>query len=138
MTENFAERFVEHRNVSLAPQAVSELPFHHGECGLYVTALMVMLQKLIAPELEVVVHLLPRSPAITAMMRRERDERRGSYGSDRFRVRSTRVPLICGNFGNLKVLCRAINQSRKHNGSFLWRPWISTAVTMLVFVPTIR
>jgi hypothetical protein len=35
MTENFAKRFVDHRNVGLAPQAVSELAFHHGERRLH-------------------------------------------------------------------------------------------------------
>jgi hypothetical protein len=40
MTENFAERFVDHRNVSLATQAVAKLALHHRECGLDVAALI--------------------------------------------------------------------------------------------------
>jgi hypothetical protein len=31
MTENFAERFVDHRNIGLTAKRVSEFPFHHGE-----------------------------------------------------------------------------------------------------------
>jgi hypothetical protein len=116
MTENFAERFVNHRNVGLATKPVSEFPLHHGERRFHVTALVIVLQELITPELEVVTHLLPRSAAIPAMMRRERNIRHGSHGSDRLHVRPTRVSLVCGNFRDLKVLRCAVNQSREQLG----------------------
>jgi hypothetical protein len=32
MTKDFAERFVDHRNVSLAAKAISELPWSRGKC----------------------------------------------------------------------------------------------------------
>ena len=63
MTENFAKRFVDHRDVSFAPQAVAELALHHGECGFHIRALVVVLQKLLLPEIEVVIHISPLSPA---------------------------------------------------------------------------
>jgi hypothetical protein len=40
MTENLAERFVDHSNVSLAAEAISEFPLHHGERGFNVAALV--------------------------------------------------------------------------------------------------
>ncbi len=53
MTENFAERFVDHRNASLTAKAVSEFTLHHAERRFDVGTLVVVLQELIAPELEV-------------------------------------------------------------------------------------
>jgi hypothetical protein len=49
MTENLAERFVDHRHIGLAAKAVSELALHHRECGFNVAALVVTLQELLAP-----------------------------------------------------------------------------------------
>jgi len=42
MTENFAESFVDHRNVGLASQRVSELAFHHRKRGFNVRAFTVV------------------------------------------------------------------------------------------------
>ena len=50
MTENFAERFVDHRNVSLAAKGISERALHHGERGLNVAARVIVLQKLLLAE----------------------------------------------------------------------------------------
>jgi hypothetical protein len=69
MTENFAKRFVDHRHVGLAPKTVAELAFHHRERGLHIAALVVVLQKLCAPELEIVIHAVPRASSVTAMGR---------------------------------------------------------------------
>src|ERR1700730_2872992 len=114
MTENFAQGFVVHRNVVLAPQAVSELAFHHGECGFNVTALVVVLQELIAPELKVVIHLFPCSAAVPTVMGRKSKIRHGSHAGNRFHVHSACVALICRDLRDLKVLRGAANQSRKH------------------------
>src|SRR5579863_2295417 len=116
MTENFAERFIDHRNVGLASQAVAEFPFHHRKRGFNVAAFVVVLQKIRAPELEIVIHLLPRSTTVAAMMGSERDERRGPKGCNRFGVAFAGVPLISGDFRDLKVLGRTLSQSGKHNG----------------------
>jgi hypothetical protein len=75
MTENFTERFIGHRNVGLAAKPISELTLHHGECGFDVTALVIVLQELIASELEVVIHLLPRSATVAPVMRGEGNKR---------------------------------------------------------------
>lgn len=36
MTENFTERFIDHRHIGFAPQTVSKLAFHHRERGLHI------------------------------------------------------------------------------------------------------
>jgi hypothetical protein len=48
MTQYLTKYLMDHRHVSLAPQAVAELPLHHGECGFNVGQLVVGLQKLFA------------------------------------------------------------------------------------------
>jgi hypothetical protein len=116
MTENFAQRFVDHCNVGLAPQAVAKFPLHHRKRGFNVGTLMVMLQKLGAPELKIVVHLLPCSASVPAMVRGERNERRGPESSNRFCIAFAGIPLVSGDFGNLKVLSRTLRQRGKHNG----------------------
>lgn len=115
MTENFTERFVDHRNIGLATKPVSEFPFHHGKRGFDVGALVIVLQKLIAPELKVVVHLLPRPAAVTAMMGGEGNERRSAESGDSLCVRPTSVSLVCRDFRDLKVLRCTLCQSGEHN-----------------------
>src|ERR1700733_4442209 len=114
MAKDFTERLVDHRNVSLAPQTVSELPFHHGECSLNIAALVVVLQELLPPELEIVIHLLPRSAAVAPVVRRKGQIRDGSHGGNRFHVGPACVSLVRRDFGNLKILRCAANQSREH------------------------
>jgi hypothetical protein len=94
MTENFAERFIDHRDVGLAPQAISEFALHHGERRFDVRTLVVMREKVRALELEIVIHLLPCSTAVPAMMRCEGNKRRGaSFRRHRFSFqRAFRTP----------------------------------------------
>jgi len=115
MTENFAERFVDHRNIGLAAKAISELTLHHGERGLDVAALVIVLQKLIAPELEVMIHPLPRPTAIPPMMGSERDERRSSKCGDSLCIALTGIALVRRDFGDLKVPSSGVGQSRENN-----------------------
>jgi hypothetical protein len=77
VTEHLAQSLVDHRNVRLAPKPVSEFPFHHAKRGFHVAALVVVLQELRAPKRKVVIHLLPSPAAVSAMMGREGDKRRG-------------------------------------------------------------
>jgi len=70
MTQHFTESFVDHRNFGLAPETVSKLAFHHAESGLHVRSFVVVLQEVVPPKLEVVIHLLPRSPALPAVFTR--------------------------------------------------------------------
>lgn len=66
MTENLTKRFVDHRNVGLASETVTKVPLHHAESGCDVRPFVVVLHKLVLPELKVVVHLGPRSAAASA------------------------------------------------------------------------
>src|ERR1700674_2567112 len=116
MTENFAERFVDHRNVGLAPQTITKFSLHHRKRGFNVRAFMVVLQELGTPELEVVIHLLPSSAAVAPMVRSERDKRCSPQSGDCFGVALAGVALVSGDFSDLKVLSRTLCQSRKHNG----------------------
>lgn len=66
MTENLTKSFIDHRNVSLASQTVSEFSLHHAKRGFDIRPLVVVLQKVVAPEFEssgkplVPFHLEPR------------------------------------------------------------------------------
>src|ERR1700734_3786615 len=68
MTENFAERFVDHRNVGLRPKRVSELTFHHRKRGFNVAALVIVRQKFLLAEVEIVVHFSPLSSSLSLVV----------------------------------------------------------------------
>ena len=140
MTEKFTECFVDHRNVSLAAKAISELALHHAKRGFNVTAFVIARKKIRPLKLEVVIHLFPRPTAIPAMMRSERNKRSGSESGDSLRVALAGVAFVGGDFGNLKVLSCAVLWARtgRTMESFVCRPSISTAVTMFVLTPHIR
>ena len=53
VTQNLTKRFIDHRRIALAANAIAELAFHHAECGFDIRALVVMLQELFTPELKV-------------------------------------------------------------------------------------
>jgi hypothetical protein len=116
MAENFAERLVDHRNIGLATQAVSELAFHHRKRGFDIGAFVIVREKFRTFELEVMVHLLPCSAAVSAMMGRKRDEWNGSNAGNRIGIAATRISLVSGNLCNLKIPCSVLDQSRKHDG----------------------
>ena len=69
MAEHLAQRLVDHRNIRLAAKAISEFPLHHGERGLDIRPLVIVLQELRPPELEIVIHLRPRPAADPFVMR---------------------------------------------------------------------
>lgn len=79
MAQHFAQRLVDHRNVSLAAQAIAKLPLHHTERGFDVRAGMVMGQKFLTLEHEVMEHLSERSASRSRCRTLERDKR-GSTG----------------------------------------------------------
>src|SRR5258708_953894 len=111
MTEYLTKNFVDHSNIGLAPQAVSELSLHHRERGLDVRPFVVMRQKLLAPIWEVMNHLAPGpAPVMFACVRFKSDERCSSEFRNHVDICSRRIPFIGGNFGDLKVLCRGINK----------------------------
>src|ERR1039458_6104926 len=108
MTENLAERFVDHRNISLAPQTIAELALHHRKCGLHITPLVVMLQEFAASKLKIVVHLFPRPSTYASVRRTERNERRCSKGRDSIGVGLAGIALVGGDFRDLEVLSCAL------------------------------
>ena len=103
MTQNLTECFVDHRNIGLAPQAVTEFAFHHAECGFDVRPFVIVLQKLGAPELKVVVHLRPRSATSSNMIGFERNIRSRPNVCNRIGIRSRGVTLVGGYFGGSYV-----------------------------------
>jgi hypothetical protein len=78
MTENFAECFIDHRNIGLTSQTVAKFTFHHGERGFNIAPLVIMGHKVLSLELEIVKHLFPSSAASAFVMRSKRDVRHGS------------------------------------------------------------
>lgn len=113
MTENFAERFVDHRNIGLAAQRVSELPLNHAERGFYIGTLVIVGQKFFASELEVVIHPAPRSTAIARRARCERDERHPPGNLDHRSILLAGVCLVCRNLANREVRTSRLQQWSK-------------------------
>jgi len=103
MAEHLAQRFVDHRHVRLTAKPVSKLALYHGERRFNIAPLVVVLQELRPLELEVVIHLLPRSTAVAAMMRGEGNEWRSTNLSNRVRVALAGVSLVGGDFGHLEI-----------------------------------
>ena len=114
MTKNLTQSFIHHRNVSLASQTVAEFPFHHTERGFDIGPFMVMRHEFGAAKLEVMKHFRPRSVATSHGIRFESDKRGGSDIGDSIGVFPRAVGFISGDFRNLKILRRRIDQSRKH------------------------
>ena len=104
VAEHFAQGLVDHSYVRLAAKAISEFPFHHAKRRFDVAAFVVVLQELRAPERKVMVHLLPRSPAVASVMGCEGDKRRGSRVGDGRGIRLTGIPLVRRDFGHLEIL----------------------------------
>jgi len=80
------ERFVDHRRIGLASQAVAKLALHHAESGLDITALVVVLDEFVSPKHEVVKHFLPRPATSARSIRFERYKRRASCVRNRVRT----------------------------------------------------
>jgi plasmid stabilization system protein ParE len=76
VAEHLAKCFVDHRNVSLAANRISELAFHHGERKFNVAALVVVLQELFSVVHEVVEHALIGPTDRTSRIGLERNEGR--------------------------------------------------------------
>ena len=104
MTKNLTESFVDHRDIGLASQAVTELSLHHAEGRFDVGPLMVVLQEVVAPELKVVEHFRPCSPARSHTVRFESDERGGSYFGDCISILPRTVGFVGGYFGDFMTL----------------------------------
>src|SRR5208283_4447763 len=116
MTQDFTKRLVDHRGIGLAAERITEFPFHHGERGFDVRALVIMGQKFLFSEREIVVHLLPRPAAIAAIVGLERDERSSADTGNYLCIRLARIALVCRYFRDLKILGRVLNQCREHDG----------------------
>src|ERR1051326_6278571 len=113
MTEHLTKRFIDHRNVRLAPQAIAELAFHHAKGGLDIGALVVVAQELIPPILEVMKHPFPSAAPAELVIRGEGHKRYGSQVDDSVQIASRCVALVRRDFRALKVLSRGIDKSRK-------------------------
>lgn len=113
MTENFAQGLIDHRNVRLASQGVSELALNHAESGFDVRPFVIVGQKFSPLELEVMVHLRPRATAHSAGIGLERDKWGCSDTSDYFGILARAISLVCGDFRNCEVFSSRIDKSRK-------------------------
>src|SRR5581483_6736598 len=116
MAENLTKRFIDHRNISLAAQAVSEFPLNHAERGFDVAPLVVVLQELVFAEVEVVVHLEPHPSAVSAMMFRERNKRGSSKIGNCVCILPARVTLVSRNFGELEIVGGDLAKLRQKRG----------------------
>jgi hypothetical protein len=132
VTKNFTKGFVSLRDLGLASQAVAKLRLDHTESRFNVAALMVLLEKPLLIETEVVVHLMPESalalyilPSIlclrhfqsvgpirrTVFLERYVGHRVMVY--DRLQIRCRQVRLICGDFLHHKIPRGRINKGLK-------------------------
>src|SRR5580704_2459436 len=117
MTEHFAENFVNHCHIGLAPQAIAELSLHHRERGLDVRPLVVVLQKLFPLELKVVKCFVPNAaPIVAPGIRFESNEWFGSDGLNSLKVCTGGIPFVGADFGDLKVLRSRVHKSGEQRG----------------------
>lgn len=116
MTENLTKRLVDHRGIRLAAKAITKFPLNHAESGFDIRPLVIVLQKLRALELEVVVHLRPRSCSASRVAHRKRDEWRRSTTCNGVSIAPRRVALVSRDFRDLEVSGRGIDQRRKQLG----------------------
>lgn len=72
---------------------------------------MIVPHKFVAPELEVVKHLLPSPPAQALVVVGQRNEGDCANAGNRCHVRSAGVPLVRRNLRNLKVLSRGLKSN---------------------------
>lgn len=86
MAEDFTQNLVDHCHIGFAAHVVPELGLYHAERGFDVGPLMVVHEKLIAPELVVVEHLGPPAPGLAAM-----DTLEGNIG-DSAKARNRPIP----------------------------------------------
>src|SRR5205807_1146028 len=116
MTEHLTKRFVDHRNIRLAPQVVSEFPFNHAESGLRIAALVVVLQKLIPFELEVMKHLFIGSTDSASGRSLQSNERGSASLYNRVDTFNSVIRFIPRDFRNLEVLSCGFNHRREERG----------------------
>jgi hypothetical protein len=69
MAQNLTQNLIHHRGIALAANPIPKLPLHHRESGFYIAPLVVVGEKIIAPELEVVEHLPPHPILVAANSR---------------------------------------------------------------------
>lgn len=107
MAQHLAQRLIDHRNVRLAAQGIPKLPLHHRERRLDIRPLVVVRQKLLAPEHEVVVHVAPHPAALPFVMVCKRNVWCSAQDRDRVHIGAARISLVGRDFGYAKVLrCR--------------------------------
>lgn len=110
MTEHFTKRFVHHRGIGLAPQRITEFPFHHGECGFDVGTFVVVLQELFSLELKVVEHLLPHcTSGFGGCVVLVNDKRSAASRNNRVCVLVSAVSFVSRNFGDGEMFGRMID-----------------------------
>src|ERR1039457_5991521 len=114
MTEHLTERFVDHRNIGLAAKGVPEFTLHHAEGGFDIRPPMVVVEKLIPLEHEVMEHLRKGSASGSGCRPLERDKRSAARLGNSVRVGPTAVSLVCGDFRNGEVLGGSFDHRSKH------------------------
>src|SRR5579859_5599979 len=92
--QQLAQNFVDHRNFRLAAERVTELALNHGERGFDVGTLVVMLEKLATPELEVVVHVRPHPAAAALGFRSETDKRHDAHAAEEVDVALAGITFV--------------------------------------------
>src|SRR5438309_7651616 len=74
MAQHLTKRFVNHRNIRPAAKRVAKLTFHHAERRFDVAALVIVLQKFLALEHEIVKHLAECATYSASSIASERDK----------------------------------------------------------------
>lgn len=116
MTENFAQDFVSHRRVGLAPNVVAEFGLNHHHGRFNVAALVIVREKLLSVEREVMEHLLPRRalamhPCCVGF---ERDVRSCVQGDDSLKVLRGDVSPVSQDLLDVEVFSGLGHQCRKY------------------------
>jgi hypothetical protein len=116
MTQNLAQRFIDHRHIGLAAQGVAELPLHHRKGRFDIRPLVIVGKEILPVEHEVVVHVPPHTPAVSLVMVSKRDVGSRAQNRNGVRVHAAGVSLVSGDFGDSEVLSRRVQQWGQHRG----------------------
>src|SRR5207248_55739 len=94
-----AQNLIPHRRVRPTTDVVAELRLDHAERALDIRALVIVTEKLVAPELEVTEHSLPQRPGFARnAVDLERDECRPAMPFDQLQILFRQVGFVRTDF----------------------------------------
>jgi hypothetical protein len=119
MAKHLAQNLIDLSNWSLGPDRTPELCLYHGEGGLDIRPLVVMLQESIPIEVVEVPHPVPQPVKLVMVVSHasgvglKGDKSRSALSLNRPQVLPAGVGFVCGNLVDIESLCSPAHQSRE-------------------------